>query len=64
MIWQDIKTRLNAVFVKRIPVIRQMELSDCGISCLCAIAQADGADITLSGLKIRYGTSLQGSTMF
>ena len=64
MVWQNIKARLNAVFVKRIPVIRQMELGDCGISCLCAIAQSDGADITLSGLKIRYGTSLQGTTLY
>lgn len=63
-IWRNIRAQLHPLFQKKIPVVRQMELSDCGIACLCAIAQSDGAEITLPGLKTRYGVSLHGSTLF
>lgn len=48
---------------KAVPVIRQVEASECGLACLAMIADFHGLAIDLSVLRRKFAVGLRGATM-
>lgn len=46
---------------RRLPVIHQSELAECGLACLAMIACYHGHDVDLASLRRRFPLSLQGA---
>jgi len=47
----------------RLPVIRQSEVSECGLACLGMIATFNGKTFDLPSLRRRFPVSIQGATL-
>lgn len=48
---------------KRVPVVLQVENSECGLACLAMIAGFHGRKTTISELRSNYGSSARGMTL-
>ncbi|WP_245277465.1 peptidase domain-containing ABC transporter [Rhizobium leguminosarum] len=48
---------------KTTKIIRQSEPTECGLACLCIVANAFGHDIDLASLRERFRPSTRGSTL-
>ncbi|MBM4222955.1 MAG: peptidase domain-containing ABC transporter, partial [Gammaproteobacteria bacterium] len=59
----DFLSRLNFSWKKRVPVILQSEVSECGLACLAMIAGYYGHDFNLTALRQRYPVSSRGMNM-
>lgn len=55
--------RLNFGFGKRLPLIRQREISECGLACLAMVASYHGYKADLSALSRQFPTSFKGTTL-
>ncbi|MEZ0471867.1 peptidase domain-containing ABC transporter [Luteimonas salinilitoris] len=54
-------TRGNDATARRLPVIQQNEIAECGLACLAMIARYHGHDVDLAGLRRRFPISLKGT---
>jgi ATP-binding cassette subfamily B protein RaxB len=54
---------LNFSWRRRLPVILQTEVAECGMACLAMILNFHGHRIDLDTLRRRYAVSLKGSTL-
>ena len=54
---------LNFSGLRRLPVIRQTEATECGLACLAMISSYHGHRIDLNTLRRRYPVSLKGVTL-
>lgn len=59
----DILSLLNFSGRKRLPLIRQNEVAECGLACLAMVAGYHGHEIDLNSLRRRYPVSLKGATL-
>lgn len=48
---------------RRLPVIRQTELAECGLACLAMVANYYGYNATLSRLRLTHSVSAKGMTL-
>ncbi|WP_137915609.1 peptidase domain-containing ABC transporter [Rudaea sp. 3F27F6] len=48
---------------RRVPLLWQTEVAECGIACLAMIAEYHGSPLTLDAMRVRYPQSLQGVTL-
>ncbi len=48
---------------KKVPIIMQSEVSECGLACLAMIASFYGHDINLAGLRRRFPVSSRGMNL-
>jgi ATP-binding cassette subfamily B protein RaxB len=55
--------RLNIGIGRSFPMILQSEAAECGLACLCMIAQFHGRHEELPDLRRRFGMSLKGATL-
>lgn len=55
--------KLNFSWFNRLPVIRQTQAAECGLTCVGMIANYYGHDIDMISLRRRFSTSLKGSTL-
>jgi ATP-binding cassette subfamily B protein RaxB len=55
--------RLNFAGRRRLPVIRQSEIAECGLACLAMVASYHGHQITLNQLRLGHRLSLSGTTL-
>lgn len=55
--------RLSFGIGRKLPVIFQTELAECGLACLCMIAHYHGLEVSLASLRRRFALSLQGTTL-
>jgi ATP-binding cassette subfamily B protein RaxB len=55
--------QLNLGFRRRIPVILQTEASECGLACVCMIANYFGYKTDLNELRKEHRVSLKGATL-
>jgi ATP-binding cassette subfamily B protein RaxB len=55
--------RLNLGLAHRLPMVLQIEASECGLACLAMIAGYHGHHSDLAGLRRRFGSSLKGTTL-
>lgn len=44
-------------------LVRQTEVTECGLACLAMVAAFHGKDVNLAGLRERFGTSTRGVTL-
>jgi len=54
---------LNLSGLRRLPVVRQAAVTECGIACLAMIAQYFGSGEDIVSLRRRFGVSLKGVTL-
>jgi ATP-binding cassette subfamily B protein RaxB len=54
---------LNFEFSKKLPMILQSEITECGLACVAMIATYYGYQIDLLTLRRQFSVSLQGSTL-
>lgn len=54
---------LNLSGMRRLPVVRQAAVTECGIACVAMIAQYFGSGDDLVSLRRRFGVSLKGATL-
>lgn len=54
-------TRGDDATARRLPVIQQNEIAECGLACLAMIARYHGHDVDLAGLRRRFPISLKGT---
>lgn len=54
---------LNFSGKRRLPIILQTELAECGLACLAMIATYHGHEIDLNTLRRKYPISLRGTTL-
>jgi len=54
---------LNLSGLRRLPIVRQAAVTECGIACLAMIAQYFGSGDDLVSLRRRFGVSLKGVTL-
>lgn len=47
----------------RVPLVLQAEAAECGLACVCMVAQYFGHDIDLAAMRRRFGTSRHGVTL-
>lgn len=59
----DYLSRLSFGFNRRLPVILQTEVAECGLACLAAILSYHGHHIDLRTLRQKYALSLKGATL-
>lgn len=59
----DTTRLLNFSGKRRLPVIRQAEVAECGLACLAMIACYHGYKTNLNSLRLRHSVSLKGSTL-
>src|SRR3990170_1280102 len=55
-----ITTRLQFSFGKKLPMIRQTEVAECGLACLAMIASYHGYETDLLTLRRQFSISLKG----
>ncbi|MCD9027612.1 peptidase domain-containing ABC transporter [Luteimonas sp. BDR2-5] len=48
---------------RRLPVIQQNEIAECGLACLAMVAAWHGHDVDLAGLRRRFPVSTRGATL-
>src|ERR1700730_13798486 len=48
---------------RRLPVVLQTELAECGLACLAMVASHWGHQVDLRGLRRRFELSLKGCTL-
>lgn len=49
--------------MRKLELVRQTEVTECGLACLAMIASYHGRDVNLAGLRARFGTSSRGVTL-
>lgn len=54
---------LNASGWRRLPVIRQASIAECGLACIAMVAAYFGKGEDLASLRRRFGTSSSGATL-
>lgn len=54
---------LNFGRSRRLPVVRAVETTECGLACLAMVARYHGHDIDLNGLRQRFALSMSGATL-
>ena len=54
---------LNFGRIRRLPIVRSAEASECGLACLTMVARYWGHNVDLNGLRQRFSLSLSGATM-
>ena len=54
---------LNVSGSRRLPMIRQAAVTECGLACVAMIAGYFGSEEDLASLRRRFGTSLRGATL-
>ena len=59
----DIFKKLNFTFTKKLPMILQTEVAECGLACLAMIAGSYGYETDLLTLRRQYSISLKGSRL-
>lgn len=59
----DYLSRLSFGFNRRLPVILQTEVAECGLACLAAILSYHGHHTDLRTLRQKYVLSLKGATL-
>jgi ATP-binding cassette, subfamily B, bacterial CvaB/MchF/RaxB len=59
----DILKRLQFSFGKKLPMIHQAEVAECGLACLAMIASYHGYDTDLLTLRRQFSISLKGSRL-
>jgi ATP-binding cassette, subfamily B, bacterial CvaB/MchF/RaxB len=47
----------------RLRLIMQSEVAECGLACIVMIANSYGHDMDLASARVRFGTSIKGSTL-
>lgn len=55
--------RLQFGFRKPLPLVLQGEISECGLACVCMIANYHGYTVDMRTLRQSYPTSLKGATL-
>lgn len=60
---KDPFSKLQFGFGKRVPVILQVEASECGLACIAMVMGYYGHQIDLATMRRRYSVSLQGVTL-
>ncbi|HKS33448.1 MAG TPA: peptidase domain-containing ABC transporter [Enterobacteriaceae bacterium] len=55
--------KLNFSWFNRLPVIRQTQAAECGLTCVGMIANYYGHDFDMLSLRRRFSTSLKGATL-
>jgi len=58
-----VASRLAFGFHRRLPVILQTEVTECGLACLAMVAGHYGHDIGLGTMRRRFSTSLKGMSL-
>lgn len=48
---------------RRVPLVLQSEVAECGLACMTMLARYHGHDLDLASLRRRHGSSLQGSNL-
>lgn len=59
----DLFHKLNLSFHHKLPVLRQTQAAECGLTCIGMIAGYYGHQIDMVSLRQRFPTSLKGSTL-
>ncbi|GGA51684.1 peptidase domain-containing ABC transporter [Hafnia psychrotolerans] len=59
----DFLHKLNLSFRQKLPVLRQTQAAECGLTCVGMIAGYFGHHIDMVSLRHRFPTSLKGSTL-
>jgi len=59
----DLFHKLNLSFRQKLPVLRQTQAAECGLTCIGMIAGFYGHHIDMVSLRQRFSTSLKGSTL-
>ncbi|MDQ1215029.1 peptidase domain-containing ABC transporter [Pantoea anthophila] len=59
----DLFHKLNLSFRQKLPVLRQTQAAECGLTCIGMIAGFYGHHIDMVSLRQRFPTSLKGSTL-
>ena len=59
----DLFQKLNLSFRHKLPVLRQTQAAECGLTCVGMIAGFYGHHIDMVSLRQRFPTSLKGSTL-
>ncbi|WP_421413780.1 peptidase domain-containing ABC transporter [Serratia plymuthica] len=59
----DFSHKLNLSFRQKLPLLRQTQAAECGLSCVGMIAGYYGHSIDMVTLRQRFPTSLKGSTL-
>ncbi len=59
----DLFHKLNLSFRHKLPVLRQTQAAECGLTCIGMIAGFYGHHIDMVSLRQRFPTSLKGSTL-
>ena len=54
---------LNFARKKRLPVILQTEMTECGLACIAMVAKYHGHRVDLNGLRSRFPISQKGATL-
>jgi ATP-binding cassette subfamily B protein RaxB len=49
--------------MRGLELVRQTEVTECGLACLAMVAAYHGKDVNLAGLRARFGTSTRGVTL-
>jgi len=52
-----------AVSLRRLPLVRQAEATECGLACLAMVAGFHGYRTSLNALRLQFPVSLSGSTL-
>jgi ATP-binding cassette subfamily B protein RaxB len=50
-------------FARRLPVILQTEMTECGLACLAMIGRYHGHDVDLNSLRAKYLLSMRGTSL-
>lgn len=59
----DLFNKLNLSFRQKLPVLRQTQAAECGLTCTGMIAGFYGYHIDMVSLRQRFPTSIKGSTL-
>lgn len=56
-------SELNFSRRRRLPVVQQVEATECGLACMAMIARYHGHAVDLNGLRQRFSLSMSGATL-
>lgn len=59
----EITKRLDFIFGKKLPMILQSEVTECGLACVAMVASYHGNQVDLATLRRHFSISLKGSTL-
>ncbi|MEM7727682.1 MAG: cysteine peptidase family C39 domain-containing protein [Pseudomonadota bacterium] len=54
---------MKPLFAKRLPVILQTEMTECGLACLAMVARHHGHDVDLNSLRAKHLLSMRGTSL-